>query len=132
MVKGLLKTGDVQSFITSPPSVLSSLSQTLLLRLHHVRRLESKPLPLQQMILLPLLTLLTSHAPAPGIDICSPVLAFIKAARLRFDATSIKKLLLDNFPFSDLSAAMKLLWDNCQAKLSDLDFVFHVRRDSDK
>ena len=27
---------------------------------------------------------------------------------------------------------MKLLWDNCQSKLSDLDFVFHTRRDSDK
>ena len=69
---------------------------------------------------------------APVLDVCSPVLAVIKAARLRFDAASIKKLLQDRFQFNDLSAAMKLLWENCQPKLAGLDFVFHTRRDSEK
>ena len=69
--------------------------------------------------------------PAAGM-ICSPVLAVIKAARLRFDAAAIKKLLLDRFLVIDLSGALKLLCDRCQATLADLDFVYHARRDTDK
>ena len=64
--------------------------------------------------------------------LCHPVLAFIKAARLRLDAAAIRRSLIDNFRDTDLSDAMRLLWNHSQAKLTILYFVYHVRRDTDK
>ena len=60
--------------------------------------------------------------------LCCPILAFIKASRLRKDAATIKKVLIDSFRDVDLSEAMKNLWDFSQIKLASLDYDYHARR----
>ena len=42
---------------------------------------------------------------------CNPILAFIKAYRMRGDAASLKNVLIENFLDVELSGAIKSLWD---------------------
>ena len=56
--------------------------------------------------------------------LCCPILAFIKASRLRKDAATIKKVLIDSFRDVDLSEAMKNLWVFSQIKLASLDYDY--------
>ena len=81
----------------------------------------------------PTTQVVSSGSASLGVDVlCCPILAFVKASRLKLDAAAIKKLLVDGFSAVDLSEAMKRLWDSTQTKLTSLDFVYHTRRDTEK
>ena len=61
-----------------------------------------------------------------------PVLAFIKAFRLRGDMTALKQAALSRFSIPMLFSAKKSLWEFCDADLSLLDVPFTPRRSSEK
>ena len=64
--------------------------------------------------------------------IVDPVLSFVKALRLKGDADSIRKIVIDRFSSALVNAAKLLLWDSCGVTLESLGLPFHLRRDSDK
>lgn len=66
-------------------------------------------------------------SPNPNF-IINPVLAFIKAFRLKSDRDSLHKLALSHFDISRLSGAYKTLWDHCSTDLEELGLSFHQRR----
>ena len=61
----------------------------------------------------------------------NPVLAFIKACRLRSDRDSLFKIVLSHFDISRLSGALKTLWDHCSLDLEELHLSFHQRRSNE-
>ena len=61
-----------------------------------------------------------------------PVLAFIKAFRLRGDMTALKQAALSHFSFPMLFSVKKSLWEFCDADLSLLDLPFTPRCSSEK
>ncbi len=63
---------------------------------------------------------------------CEPVLAFIKAFRLRGDAATLKQAALSRFSTAMLSDAKRALWEVCSDALSSLDLSFMSRRRSEK
>ncbi len=63
---------------------------------------------------------------------CEPVLAFIKAIRLRDDASAIKLAALSRFNSSMLFNAKKALWAQCEADLESLELPIAPRRSSEK
>ena len=71
-------------------------------------------------------------ADVPTDILCCPILAFIKASRLRWDAATIKNALIESFCDMDLSLALKLFWEFSKVKLSSLGFEYHARRDTGK
>ena len=73
-----------------------------------------------------------ADAEVPMGNLCCPILAFIKASRLHWDAAAIKKALIDGFCDTDLSQALKRLWEFSQIKLTSLGFKYHARRDTGK
>ena len=63
--------------------------------------------------------------------IVNPVLAFLKAFRLRGDKDSLKSRICERFSGSSVSDAKKLLWDCCSHSFVSLDLQYSSRRDSD-
>ena len=63
---------------------------------------------------------------------CEPVLAFIKAFRLRGDLNSLKQAALSRFNISMLASAKKALWECCKDDLTVLDLPFSQRRSLEK
>ena len=63
---------------------------------------------------------------------CEPVLAFIKAFRLRGDQNALKQAALSRFNISMLASAKKALWECCKDDLTVLDLPFTQRRSSEK
>ena len=61
-----------------------------------------------------------------------PILAFIKAYRLKGDLVGLKQEVCSQFDPSSLGSAHKLLWDFCGSDLEQLGLPFHARRSSDK
>ena len=64
--------------------------------------------------------------------IVDPVLSFVKAVRLKGDADTIRKIVIDRFSSALVNAAKLLLWDSCGVALESLGLPFHLRCDSDK
>ena len=65
-------------------------------------------------------------------SLIDPVLAFIKANRLRGDSASLKQSVCSSFDSFTLSSAHKHLWDYCSKELEQLGLPYHARRGSDK
>ena len=63
--------------------------------------------------------------------IVNPVLAFLKAFRLRGDKDSLKSRIRERFSGSSVSNAKKLLWDFCSQSFVSLGLQYTSRRDSD-
>ncbi len=68
---------------------------------------------------------MTSQGP-----LCEPVLAFIKAFRLRGDALTLKQAALSRFTTAMLASAKKALWEKCSDELDILDLSYTSRRAS--
>lgn len=64
--------------------------------------------------------------------LCEPVLAFVKAFRLRGDANALKQAALGRFNSPSLANAKKVLWEACSTDLSLLELPFTPRRSSEK
>ena len=64
--------------------------------------------------------------------IVSPLLAFVKAHRLRGSTTNLKQSVATHFDLSSLTDAQKLLWDHCGDTLRHLGLTYHTRRSTDK
>ena len=65
--------------------------------------------------------------------LCNPVLAFIKAFRLRGSIDSLKRAALAKFDSVLLCKAKKELWESdCSTILCDAGLSFRIRRDSEK
>ena len=62
----------------------------------------------------------------------NPLLAFIKACRLRGDVSGLHNALLSVVDSSRLVDAHKSLWQHCKNDLEELGLSFRNRRDSDK
>ena len=76
-----------------------------------------------------------SHVQAPAAPVqqlVSPVLAFVKAFRLKGDNENLKSALASRFDAGVVSSAVRALWDFSGSDLSRLGFVYHSRRNSDK
>lgn len=61
----------------------------------------------------------------------NPVLAFVKAHRLKGDIGSLKRIVSDRFDLSKLSAALKELWAFCRVDLESFGFLYQARRSVD-
>ena len=75
-----------------------------------------------------------SHAQAPATPerLVNPVLAFVKAFRLKGDNESLKSAIASWFDAGVVSLAVRALWDFSGNDLSRLGFVYHSRRNTDK
>ena len=62
----------------------------------------------------------------------NPVLAFVKAYRLRGDTSGLHSTLHPTVDASILVVAYKALWQHCKTDLETLGLFFKNRRDSDK
>ena len=58
---------------------------------------------------------------------CEPVLAIIKAFRLREGMNALKQTALSHFSIPMLSSAKKTLWETCGADLSPFDLPLTSR-----
>ena len=65
-------------------------------------------------------------------SIVNPLLAFVKAYRLRGNIASLKQLISAHFDLSSLIDAHKYLWDYCGDALEQLGLTYHSRRSTDK
>ena len=68
----------------------------------------------------------------PTSRVFDPVLAFIKAYRLRGDNVTLKQLVLSTFDPTSLDTAHKLLWDTCGGELQGIGLSYQKRRGSEK
>ncbi len=66
-----------------------------------------------------------------GPRLVNPVLAFVKAFRLKGDRSHLSSLLIVKFSVTQLVNALKDLWFHCHADLIRLDFAYVARRSSD-
>ncbi len=64
--------------------------------------------------------------------IVDPVLAIIKAYRLRGDMEGLKRASSSRFDSCMTAQAKKVLWENCQVDLKATGWVHQSRRDSEK
>ena len=64
--------------------------------------------------------------------IIDPVLAFVKAYRLKGNTVGLKQAVLSHFDPSCLNNAHKLLWNTNGDILEQMDLSYHARRGSDK
>ena len=77
--------------------------------------------------------LLQSQPPSlPDKQLINPVLAFVKAFRLKGDNTSLKSAIATRFDTGVLSSAIKALWDFSGPDLSRLGLTYQSRRNADK
>ena len=70
--------------------------------------------------------------PSTNVSLCSLVLAFVKAYRLKGENASLKQALHEKFSVPDISDALKLLWNHSRSELEALSFTYHERRGSEK
>ena len=76
---------------------------------------------------------LQSQPPSlPDKQLINPVLAFVKAFRLKGDNTSLKSAIATRFDTGVLSSAIKALWDFSGPVLSRLGLTYQSRRNADK
>ena len=80
---------------------------------------------------------ISNEAASSNLHVCvmpliDPILAFIKAYRLRGNISNLKQLVASHFDISSLTDAQKLLWDHCGELLKELGLSFHTRRNTDK
>ena len=61
-----------------------------------------------------------------------PLLAFVKAYRLKGDLVGLKQEVFSHFDPTSLYASQKLMWESCGVDLERLGLPFHSRRGSDK
>ena len=61
-----------------------------------------------------------------------PILALVKAYRLRGAIVGLKQAVCSSFDDTPLSYAYKLLWDSCSSELESLGLQYHARRGSDR
>ena len=61
-----------------------------------------------------------------------PVLAFLKAFRLKGDIDTIRRSVCENFSSELVERAKKALWDFCGSVLDAASFPLQIRRDSEK
>ena len=66
------------------------------------------------------------------VFIISPLLAFVKAFRLRGDTSTLKQAVTAHFDTPSLIDAYKHLWDFCGDLLKELGVTYHTRRSTDK
>ena len=64
-------------------------------------------------------------------SVVNPVLAFIKAFRLKSDADTLKRIVKDSFSSDHVENAKSQLWDSCGLTLVDAGISFHSWRDSE-
>ena len=64
-------------------------------------------------------------------SVVNPVLAFIKAFRLKSDADTLKRIVKDRFSSDHVENAKSQLWDSCGLALVDAGISFHSQRDSE-
>lgn len=62
----------------------------------------------------------------------NPLLAFVKAYKLRGDNLGIKQAVLSSFDEVSIASAYRILWDSCKAQLEHLGMQYHQRRTTDK
>lgn len=70
--------------------------------------------------------------PPASSKLTNPLLAFIKAYRLRGDASGLRTAVLSAVDPVRLLDAYKALWQHCKTDLEELGISFKSRRDSDK
>ena len=80
----------------------------------------------------PSLSLTSNVSVGDASLIVSPLLAFVKAHRLRGSTTNLKQSVATHFDLSSLTDAQKLLWDHCGDTLRHLGLTYHTRRSTDK
>ena len=66
------------------------------------------------------------------VFIISPLLAFVKAFRLRGDTSTLRQAVTAHFDTPSLTDAHKHLWDFCGDLLKELGVTYHTRRSTDK
>ena len=64
-------------------------------------------------------------------SVVDPVLAFIKAYRLKGDTDSLRRVVKDHFSSAHVENAKRLLWDSCGQLLEEVNLPFYARRDSE-
>ena len=64
-------------------------------------------------------------------SVVDPVLAFIKAYRLKGDTDSLRRVVNDCFSSAHVENAKHLLWDSCSQLLEEVNLSFYARRDSE-
>ena len=75
---------------------------------------------------------LSSSESVPDHPVTDPVLAFVKAFRLKGDVDSLKRLVSERFSSELVDRAKKALWDCCGSTLVAASLPFQPRRDSDR
>ena len=74
--------------------------------------------------------------PPPSTSNCviliHPVLAFLKAFRLKRDVDTIRRSVCENFSSELVESGKKALWDFCGSVLEAACFPLQIRRDSEK
>ena len=79
-----------------------------------------------------------SRSPSPNphsssnFRLIDPVLAFIKAYRLKGDKLGLKQAVLSTFDPTSLRSSHKLLWDFCRDDLQQTGLTYYSRRGSEK
>ncbi len=66
-----------------------------------------------------------------GPSLANPLLAFVKAFRLKGDSRRLSSLLAAKFTVAQLVNALKDLWSYCHADLVRPDFAYRSRRSTD-
>ena len=61
-------------------------------------------------------------------SVVDPVLAFIKAYRLKGDTDSLRRVVKDHFSSAHVENAKRLLWDSCGQLLEEVNLPFYARR----
>ena len=64
-------------------------------------------------------------------SVIDPVLAFIKAYRLKGDTDSLRRVVKDHFSSAHVENAKRLLWDSCGQLLEEVNLPFYACRDSE-
>ena len=63
--------------------------------------------------------------------IVNPILAFVKAFKMKGDATSLASVLANSYSANHIDEALKALWATCHVDLKRLGFNYHSRRSTD-
>ena len=72
-----------------------------------------------------------SNVPARSTFLRNPILAFVKAHRLRGDNDTLRSSLLEIFDCSSLSSALRELWEFCRSDLERIGFLYQAHRSTD-
>ena len=72
-----------------------------------------------------------SNVPSRSTFLRNPILAFVKAHRLRGDNDTLRSFLLEKFDYLSLSSALRELWEFCRPDLERIGFLYQARRSTD-